>query len=213
MKVFLAAIFVAYLSSQAAAQEKGFRIDNLGGDIRYRTAFATEWIIIQKNTILQEHDMIRSGPGASANIHGPDNAIFRFPEMAQIEMRELLPMTRNELVMALTALEILELPGKAEKPQNQSAFILHGKRLSDSIHTEKGFFEYVKLEENGALALFEQRFLSGFIFKCNKLKRLYPEFQLKDLQLALIKAYDEMEMPFRKEKELQDFNTRWPEAR
>jgi len=131
----------------------------------------------------------------TAKIETYDGSVFHLPANAQIEIRDLKKMTRNDVIMELTALELQKLPPKKQSDEKNTAFILHGS-LQDSM-TTKEKQHYIFIETNGALSLFEQGYVAGFIIKWNRLLNTFPKVSSKTAIRALIKAYEIMAMPAR----------------
>ncbi|MGH7450502.1 MAG: hypothetical protein ACRENG_04100, partial [bacterium] len=72
-----------------------------------------------------------------------------------------------------------------------------------------GSREYVRREERGALALFAQGYLAGFILKWNRLTSLFPACASEPAEAALVNAYQAMEMPFRMQQAQQRYQQCW----
>jgi hypothetical protein len=166
-----------------------------------REPYQKEWKTASNISILKDLMTVKSGSNSYAKIKTYDGSIFLLPPDAQIEIRELKKITRDELVSELTALDLQKLPAKKKSTNTHNAFVLHGflKDSADAGSLKK----YIKFEEKGALSLFEQGYISGFVIKSNRLKYAFPKYSSKKLETALIKAYKIMEMPARMNELIQ----------
>ncbi len=61
--------------------------------------------------------------------------------------------------------------------------------------------------------MFEQGYFAGFILKWNRLVSAFPDFVSEPVEAALIKAYEEMEMPLRTQQAVEQFKQRWPNSK
>jgi len=171
------------------------------GEIEVREPYQKEWKPVPVGAILEDRETIRSQNNSSAKIKTFDGSFFSLPANAQIEIGELKKLDKNDVIMELTILEVQKLPQHVEPSKRNNAFILHGS-LPDSVNAQD-IQNYVSMETNGALALFNQGYISGFIIKWNKLITIYPNIKSEQAEAALIKAYKLMDMPARL-KELTD---------
>jgi hypothetical protein len=204
-------IFLTGFLGAALAQEKPWVLLAVSGDVQIRGANELDWVRAESGRVLQERETLRCGKAATAQIKAADGKVLNLPENAQIEIRELRPLNREQVVLELTALELQKLPAKKDSTKRPSnAFILHGA-LPDSAGKEDGpsTLEYIRREERGALALFAQGYLAGFILKWNHLTSLFPACASEAAEAALIKAYQALEMPFRMQQAQQRYQQRW----
>jgi hypothetical protein len=204
-------IFLAGFWGAALAQDKPWVLTAVSGDVQIRGANELDWVRAEGGRALHERETLRCGKAATAQIKTAGDKVFVLPENAQIEIRELRPFNREHVVLELTALEMQKLPVKKDSTKRpSSAFILHGV-LPDSAGKEvgPGTLEYIRREERGALALFAQGYLAGFILKWNRLTSLFPACASEAAEAALVKAYQAMEMPLRMQQAQQRYQQRW----
>lgn len=204
-------IFLAGFLGAALAQEKPWVLTAVSGDVQVRGANELDWVRAESGRILQDRETLRCGKAATAQIKAAGGKVFVLPEKAQIEIRELRSFNREQVVLELTALEMQKLPAKKDStPKPASAFILHGI-LPDSAGKEgdPGILEYIRREERGALALFAQGYLAGFILKWNRLTSLFPACASEPAEAAMVKSYQALEMPFRMQQAQQRYQQRW----
>ena len=165
------------------------------GRIEMRSGFEDQWISVTENQLLETRVTVRTGSKSGAVLQSFDGSVFRLPENAQIEMEDLKKKTRNEVIMALTALELQKLPGSRDQEKPAQAFVLHGALpVPESPEARDA---YLFLEENGAVALYDQGFVSGFILKWNRLHYQFPDVVLSRADILIESAYEQMEMPGR----------------
>ncbi|MGH7596968.1 MAG: hypothetical protein ACREOI_11490 [bacterium] len=203
--------FLAGFLGAAFAQERPWVLMTVSGEVQARGANELDWVRAESGRVLHERETLRCGKAATAQIKTAGDKVFILPENAQIEIRELRPFNREQVVLELTALEMQKLPAKKDSTKRQSnAFILHGA-LPDSAgkQDDPGTLEYMRCEERGALALFAQGYFAGFILKWNRLANLFPACASEPAEAALIKAYQIMGMPFRMQQAQQRFRQRW----
>ncbi len=211
MRLRTICIFLAVSFGIALAQDKSYVLMTVSGDVQIRSANELDWVRAESGRVLHERATLRCGKAATAQIKAAGGKAFVLPENAQIEIRELWPFNREQVVLELTALEMQKLPAKRDSTKRpSSAFILHGT-LPDSAGKEgdPGTLEYIRREERGALALFAQGYLAGFILKWNRLTSLFPACASEAAEAALIKAYQALEMPFRMQQAQQRYQQRW----
>jgi hypothetical protein len=204
-------IFLAVTFGTALAQEKPYVLMAVSGDVQIRGANEVDWGRAEGGRVLQERETLRCSKAATAQIKTDGGKIFILPEDAQIEIRELRSLNREQVVLELTALEMQKLPAKKDSTKRPaSAFILHGT-LPDSARKESDqvTLAYMRREERGALALFTQGYLAGFILKWNRLTSLLPACASEPAEAALIEAYQAMAMPFRMQQAQQRYRQRW----
>lgn len=204
------------LNAWVNAQEQQCVVLSVSGDIQVRQANQLDWQPVNEGFTLNVRETIRGVTGSSARISTFEDRVFVLLGSSQIEVRELQKLNRDDVVMELTALEMQKLPVKMESPNNrQSAFVLHGSLPSEmeKSKVDKPKAEYIQLEKQGAISLFEQGFIGGYIIKWNRLVSLFPNIRSEKEEAALIKAYQEMKMPFRMRQAIQRFKARWPDSK
>jgi hypothetical protein len=172
------------------------------GEIEVREPFQKDWQSAFDGLNLHERMTIRSQSRSSATIRACDGSVFQLPPESQIESGELKRMTRDDVIMELTALEMQKLPKKNGTFKQQTAFVLHGS-ITDTMDLDN-CEQYIQLEKNGALALFRQNYFAGFIIKWNRLKCAFPNLKSEKVNYALIRAYQIMDMPVRLNKLVQE---------
>jgi hypothetical protein len=212
MRLSTILILLAGFISAALPQEKPEVLAAVSGEVHVRGPNELTWARAESGRILRERETLRCGKAATAQIKIAGGKVFVLPENAQIEIRELRAFNREQVVLELTALELQKLPAKKDSAKRpSSAFILHGA-LSDSAEQkdDRSRLEYIRCEERGALALFEQGYLAGFILKWNRLVGAFPAVASEAAEAALIKAYEAMEMPLRMQQAQQKYQQRWP---
>ncbi len=214
MRFLISFILLIHLNLYINAQSQNCVVLDVRGEVKIRPVNESEWAAVSEGRILENRETIRSGSLATARIAAFDGSIFQLSENAQIEPRELQHRDRNEIVMELTALELLKLPSQQKRPNlNQSAFVLHGTLPdSGSWGSKKELEIYLQLEKQGAMALYEQGFIAGFIIKWNRLASIFPEARSERAEAALIKAYAKMDMPYRMRKAIVAFKKHWPDS-
>ena len=174
---------------------KSCSILSVSGNIELRAPYRTEWERATEDFILTDRTTIRSGKNSTAKLETYNGDVFTLPPNAQIEIQQLRKLNRNEVVLELTALDLQKLPAQPGTEQNSEAFILHGAIQKEEKNDESQ--KYISLEINGALALFEQGFIPGFILKWNKLLYAFPSVKSEKAQNALTESYKKMNMPKR----------------
>jgi hypothetical protein len=204
-------IFLAGFLGATLAQENPWVLTAVSGEVQVRGANELDWVRAESGRVLHERETLRCGKAATAQIKTAGGKVFVLPEDAQIEIRELRPFNREQVVLELTALEMQKLPVKKDSTQRpSSAFILHGaRRDSAGKQNDPATLEYIRREERGALALFAQGYPAGFILKWTRLTSLFPACASEAAEAALIKAYQAMEMPFRMQQAQQRYQQRW----
>jgi hypothetical protein len=208
-------IFITSCAALAGAGEKSCRLLSVTGDIQVRRANALAWEPATVDRELAERETIRSGEASTARLLTFDGSVFTLPPNTQFEIHELRRMSRNEIVLELTAIELQKLPVRKVSPeQPQNVFILHGA-MPDSAqpHEMSESRDYIQREERGALALFAQDYLAGFVLKWNRLLSAFPEHASQPAEIALIRAYRHLDMPFRLQQALKRFKQYWPNER
>jgi hypothetical protein len=170
-------------------------IRSLIGQIEMREPYQTEWKQATENVILADRTTIRSYHNSSAQIKTYTDDVFTLPSNAQIEIQELRQLDRNQIVLELTALDLQKLPAKADSIKDNTAFILHGS-LMDKVNDEASQ-NYISLEISGAMALFDQGYIAGFIIKWHKLSHAFSNIKSEKGEQALAEAYRIMNMPAR----------------
>lgn len=200
MKILLL-FFILASELFSAPLEQACVVLSFQGEIEVREPYQKDWKPVPIGAILEDRETIRCQNNSSAKIKTFDGSFFTLPANAQIEIGELKKLDKNDVIMELTILEVQKLPQQVEPSKRNNAFILHGS-LPDSVNVEE-IQNYVSMETNGALALFNQGFISGFIIKWNKLTTIYPNVSSEKTKAALIKACKLMDMPARL-KELTD---------
>lgn len=214
MRIKLSFILII-LSTSLFAQAQTCRLLSATGEVQVRPANELNWELAASGRVFQNRETIRSGKASTAQIQTFDQEVFVLPENAQIEIRELQKLSRDEVVLELTALAMQNLPARKDSAKDQSsAFILHGT-LPESLpqKNEAKSSEYIRREERGALALFEQGYFAGFILKWKRLTSAFPDVASEPVEAALIKAYEEMEMPLRTQQANEQFKQRWPDSK
>jgi hypothetical protein len=173
---------------------------SIQNQVEIRQPFEQAWQKASIGTLLKDRETIKCGASSYTKLKAYDGRIFTLGPYSQIETRDLIKLDQNDLVMELTALELQKLPkekGKLEKPE---AFILHGSaddlEKSKSVELER----YVKLEQNGALALYLQNFVPGFILKYNRFSFNCPNFKSQKLDKALMESLKKMNLTARLNK-------------
>lgn len=165
------------------------------GQVRIRPAYQEGWSAIREGDTLASLATVWTSHGSRAVFKTGDGSEFILPANARIEIRELKQLSRDEVIMELTALELQKLPGSDETERPARAFVLHGS--PPEIDDENSRLRYLTLEENGAVALFEQGFISGFIIKWNRLHYQFPGVKLSEADRLIESAYEQMNMPAR----------------
>ncbi|NUO83967.1 hypothetical protein HUU05_28160 [candidate division KSB1 bacterium] len=200
------------LQSAHAQTESGWRVLASSGEVQIRAENAVTWSAVKTQHDLQRKATLRTGKNSHARLQNAAGKTFLLPEEAQIEIHELDEYRRTEIVLALTALDLQRLPLRKDSIKtSKSAFILHGA-VSDNTDLQTNGELYIRLEENGTLALFEQGFLGGFILKWNRLLQLFPRASSENAEAALIKAYTTLGMPLRAQQARERFQRKWPHA-
>ena len=216
MKCKILIIPIVWFACLASAQEKPCVLISVSGNTEVRGENELNWEPAQNGRIFKERETIRTAGAATARIQTSEGEVFVLSNDAQIEARDLRKLGRDEVVMELTAMALQHLPsGKdtASFREKPSAFILHGNLPENrESQASKESQSYLKNEERGALALFEQSYFAGFILKWNRLLNAFPEFASEPVEAALIQAYDKMGMPLRKQQALERFKQRWPNS-
>ncbi len=109
------------------AQEQRCRLISVMGEVQVRGANELSWEVAAGDRIFQNRETIRSGKASTAKIQAFDESVFVLPENAQIEIRELQRLSRDQVVLELTALAMQKLPVRKDSLKGQSsAYILHG---------------------------------------------------------------------------------------
>jgi hypothetical protein len=204
-------IFLTGCWGAALAQEEPHVLTAVSGEVQIRGTDEIAWTHVKTGRVLHERETLRCGKAAMAQIRTAGGKVFVLPENAQIEVRELRSFNREHVVLELTALEMQKLPAKKDSiKRSSSAFILHGA-LPDSAGNERDVstLEYIRREERGALALFAQGYLAGFILKWNRLTSLFPAHASEAAEAALVKAYQALDMPFRMQQAQRRHQQRW----
>jgi hypothetical protein len=168
--------------------------------VKVRQPFEEHWQKASAGMVLKNRETIKSNSSSYARLKSYDGRVFKLAANSQIEARDLKNFDRNELVMELTAIELQRLPKDYEKPKKPEVFILHGA-LVDSQQTDSTELErYFEFEKNGAMALYSQNFIPGFILKWSRLTSTFPELKNQRLDSALFKSFEKMNMPTRMKK-------------
>ncbi len=189
-----------------------WRVLTSTGVVQMRAESALAWSEVKTGHTLQLKTTLRSGKNSNARLQNAEGKIFVLPGHAQIVAHELQQYTREEVVLALTALELQRLPTRGAPTQSpKSAFILHGA-APDSATSNMLADKYIQQEERGAFALFEQGYLGGFILKWNRLTHLFPAISSERAESALIEAYTALGMPLRAQQAREHFKQRRPQA-
>jgi hypothetical protein len=170
------------------------------GKTEIRAPYQTEWKRATEDFILTDRTTIRSYRNSAVKIKTYNGDIFTLPSSAQIEIQQLRKLNRNEVVLELTALDLQKLPLQSDQDKDSEIFILHGA-IQDKENNDESQ-KYISLEINGALALFDQGFIAGFIIKWKKLLNAFPNIKSEKAKQALIESYNIMKMP----KRLKDIN-------
>ena len=170
------------------------------GDVRIRKAYENQYQTPSAGMQLEDKMVLNATPQSRASIKTYDGSVFNLPPNAQIEVDELKKRDRNELVMLLTGLEIQQLPDKNVLNTKQTAFVLHGAAPEQLEMSSEQVDAYIQNEINGAKTLFEQGYISGFILKATRLQMLFPDMKDEEINQLLIQAFDDMNMPYRKQK-------------
>ena len=170
------------------------------GDVRIRKAYENQYQAPLAGMQLEDKMVLNATPESRASIKTYDGSIFNLPPNTQIEVDELKKRDRNELLMLLTGLELQQLPDKNALDAKQTAFVLHGSAPEPSEMTSEQVNDYIKKEINGAKTLYMQGYLSGFILKTTRLQMHFPDMKNEEINQLLIHAFDEMNMPYRKQK-------------
>ena len=180
-------------------------VQSLEGGVQIREPFQNDWVRAKKGIVLKDHSTIRSQSNGRARIRTYSGEPFVLPPEAQIEVSDLRQLSREDLMMELTAIEMQKLPEQNQETKAETALVLHGA-VHETRDLEAIRKEFVELETNGALSLFHQGFISGFIVKANRLMVQFPEENFLDLAAELIQAYDAMKMPSRKQAFIDRIN-------
>jgi hypothetical protein len=199
----------------ANAQEKSFTLLATNGEVQVRPANALHWEPAAGSHVFGYRETIRTGRASTAQIKTPGGSVFILPENSQIEIRELQKLSRDDVVLELTALAMQNLPARKDSLKKpSSAFVLHGAPPESLTQEDRAnSSDYVLREQQGALALFEQGYLSGFILKWNHLVSAFPKTASEQVEAALIQAYEAMEMPARAQQAIQQFEKHWPNSK
>lgn len=208
-------IFVTGIANVASAGDNSCQLLSVNGEIQVRRSNTLAWEPATVEGLLEARETVRSGDASTARLLTFDGSIFTLPPNTQFEIHELRRMSRDELVLELTALDLQKLPVRKFAPENQpGAFILHGE-LPDSAGQREGSKsgDYIQCEERSALALFAQGYLTGFVLKWNRLLSAFPEHTSQPAEIALIQAYKQLDMPFRLQQARERFQQHWPNAR
>jgi hypothetical protein len=195
-----------FCSNLFSSNPKSCIVLSVTGEIEIRAPYQTEWKQATEDFSLTDRTTIRSYRNSAAKIKTYNGDIFTLPSSAQIEIQQLHKLNRNEVVLELTALDLQRLPLQSGQNKDSEAFILHGA-IQDKENNDESQ-KYISLELNGALALFEQGFISGFIIKWKKLLNAFPNIKSENVQKALGESYKIMKMPKRLNeiKKLNDKN-------
>lgn len=195
-----ATILIFLLSTIVLAQKSRYVVIlSLEDKVVVREAYSDEWKDAFVGMVLDNREAIKCGASSSAKLKSHDGRIFTLPANAQINVDELENLDRYQLVMHLTALELQKLPRKKNTPERPDAFIVHGKIANE----QNGFGKvrrYIELEENGARALYSQKFIPGFILKWSSFSSFFPEHRNSELDNALIDSFEKMNLPTRKKE-------------
>jgi hypothetical protein len=190
-------LFVLLLvSSSLSSGTEECSIISLKGKIEIRQPYQEAWNVASVGEALKDRVTIRSHDLASAKIKTFDGSIFYLPPSAQIEIRNLMKLDRNQVIMELTVLDMQKLPRRNDPATNETALILHGSSKEDR---DMDFDQkYITMEMNGAMALFDQDYLPGFVIKWNQLKSAFPHVISEKAEKALMEAYQKLGMEKRR---------------
>lgn len=175
------------------------KVLNFEGNVEFREPHQNDWQPASKGLVLEDKTTLRSYAG-SAKIRDYSGKEFILPASAQIVVNELMPLSRNDIIRELTAMELQKLPAE-KKSSSQNGFVLHGSEPAPA--NREALDAYFQLEENGAYSLYSQGYMAGFILKWNRLKTLMPQATSERIETALTDAYQKMQMP-NHEKALQE---------
>lgn len=213
MRIINAMIFL-FLTCSLYAQDPYCQVRSIAGDVEVREANQTAWKPLNESRTLKERETIRTGRGGTAKINSFNGEVFTLPESAQIEVRDLRRLSRNDIVMELTGIELQRLPASKDAPiLNQTSFVLHGSQptKTENVKTDE-FAAYVNRQITGMLSLFKQGFVAGFIIKWNRFANANPEVTSEEVEAILIRAYKSFKMPFRMKEAAQQFKQKWPDS-
>ena len=171
----------------------------LEGNVEFREPHENAWQPASQGLLLEDKTTLRSSAG-SARIKDYSGKEFILPASAQIIVNELRPLSRNDIIRELTAMELQKLPAERNS-SSQNGFVLHGS--DPALQNQDALDAYFELEENGAYSLYTQGYMAGFILKWHRLKTLMPEVTSERIEIALAEAYQQMQMPIH-EKALRD---------
>jgi len=202
MKIQMFILVVLLPTALLFAAEDDCVVQSLEGGVQIREPFQNDWVTARQGIVLKDHTTIRSLRNGRARIRAYSGESFVLPPAAQIEARDLRQLSREDLMMELTAIEMQKLPQRNEQTRPESALVLHG-RVNETKDLESIRKEFVDLETNGARSLYHQGFISGFIVKVNRLMIQFPEEQFLGLATEVIEAYDFLQMPARKQAFLE----------
>lgn len=192
--IFICQFFVSCCIAEESGQ---YLLLSSTGIIKIRNPFDIEWTNVQPGAILQERTMLRSNSNSQARIKTPDGRFFTLPQNSQVEIQDLKKRDKYQLMLELTALELQRLPTKKDISPATNPYILHGEDITTISQAD---IQYIQREEKGAIALFEQGFISGFILKANRMITFFPGYNLSQLKKFLMTAYQMMGMTFHLEK-------------
>jgi hypothetical protein len=194
MKVIIKALIALPLLISSQTVHDFCLIESTSGVVELREPFGEAWQSVTNGTKLIEGQTIRTDKNGKVRIRTFDQSIMELPSLAQIEVRDMKRMTRDDLILELTALELQQLPNPENRDNSERAFVLHGAPYESATKVPESV---IQQEDNGAMALYEQGFIPGFILKWNRWRMAFPELTLPNADQAISKAYEQMDMPAR----------------
>lgn len=195
---------VVMLLSASVGAEENCHLLAFEGDVVIRKPFVNQFEAPAQGMALEDKMVLNASSRSEASIRTYDGSVFVLRGNAQIEVDELRKRDRNDLLMQLTGLEIQQLPDKNANTTYQTAFVLHGEASEEPVvRSDEKITRYIEQETNGARTLYEQGYVSGFIIKWTRLLMVFPDLSNPEMDDLILKAYDQMNMPFRKQKYLE----------
>lgn len=155
-----------------------YTVRSIKGIVEVRHGISEIWVSLKVGEELKPDDTIRTGKGAAAVISVNGGKKIHIPELTIVELVDLRPIDRDELILKLTMEFIRGIPSDSRDGglQTPSTTIVHGTPPSRDS-TAVGDKSIGLMLMNGTRVLFDHEFYGTCVLRAKEVFRIYPDLQ------------------------------------
>ncbi|MBN1155910.1 hypothetical protein JXB12_13410 [candidate division KSB1 bacterium] len=166
----------------------------INGEVQIRKGVEETWIRAREGMILEDIDSIMTGVGSSAELSLTGHTLFRLASNAMLDVTDLRDITEQELFLYIMEQKLKKIEPASSKTKLRigNVSVVHGESQSNGqIDPADQHPDFWIQEKNGAIALYEQDYLTNSIVKIYKTLEIYPNIQdCGEMHLYLGKSFE-----------------------